>query len=102
MHCPVHHLDRLQAHNEGGGALVSGCVVLDIGSNVEPVTLVLPAGATTFDGSTVTIRGKSFPLGTKVEMGGGTYGDMPSAWSVAAACPHGHDKWWATGDLQAE
>lgn len=92
---------RLMARNEGVLALVNGCVVLVNGSPAEPTTLVFPAEVTTFNGTAVTIRGKSFPLGTRVEMGGGTYGDMPSSWSVPATCPRGEDKWWATGDLKA-
>lgn len=92
---------RLMARNEGVLAVVNGCVVLDNGSNGDPTTIVFPAEVTTFDGTAVTIRGKSFPLGTTVEMGGGTYGDMPSTWSVPATCPGGKAKWWATGDLKA-
>lgn len=92
---------RLQARNEGVLDLVDGCVVLKNGLNDDAMTLVLPAAVTTFDGTAVTIRGKSLPLGTKVWMGGGSAsGDMPSAWSVPAACPHG--QWWATGDLRTE
>jgi hypothetical protein len=93
---------RLQARNEGVLGLVNGCVVLQNGLTDDAMTLVLPAAVTTFDGTAVTIRGKSLPLGTTVWMGGGAYGDMPSNWSVPTTCPRGEDKWWATGDLEVK
>lgn len=93
---------RLQARNEGVLALINGCVVLDTGSVDGPLTLVLPAEATTFDGTAITIRGQSFPLGTTVWTGGGASGDIPSTWSVPTTCARGNNKWWATGGLVAK
>ena len=92
---------RLMAANAGVLDLVDGCVVLRNGS--APTTLVLPAAVSAFDGAAVTIRGRSYPLGTPVLMGGGSYASdmqsrMRSIWSVPKSCPA--TEWWATGDLE--
>jgi hypothetical protein len=92
---------RLMAANAGVLDLVDGCVVLRNGS--APTTLLLPAAVSAFDGSAVTIRGRSYPLGTPVLMGGGSYdadvqARVRTIWSVPKSCPA--TEWWATGDLE--
>lgn len=92
---------RLMAAYSGVLDLVDGCVVLRSGSALT--TLVVPSAVSSFDGSVVTIRGRSLPLGTPVLMGGGGYdlelqSRMRSIWSVPTSCPVGG--WFATGDLE--